>query len=55
VKKFDLQDLLVVAGVFLVVAGICAWSCAGAAVTLGCFCLLGAVSIGRAGARERKK
>lgn len=44
-KRFDLQDALLVAGVLLITGGIAAWSRPAAAIALGIFCLCGVYSI----------
>jgi uncharacterized membrane protein HdeD (DUF308 family) len=44
-KRFDLQDWLLLSGVLLIVGGIAAWSRPAAAIVLGLFCLWGVYSI----------
>jgi hypothetical protein len=52
-KRFDLQDGLLVAGVVLIVAGIGAWSRPAAAIALGCFCLAFVRLIARVRAQDK--
>lgn len=53
-RKFDLQDALLLAGVASIVGGVAAFSQAGAAIVFGIFCLMGVRAIGRARKPEGK-
>jgi Na+-transporting NADH:ubiquinone oxidoreductase subunit NqrB len=44
-KRIDLQDVLLIAGILLIVGGIAAWSRPAAAIVLGLFCLAFVYSI----------
>lgn len=44
-KRFDLQDALLVLGIGLIVGGIAAWSRPAAAIILGLFCLAAVYAI----------
>lgn len=46
-KRIDLQDVLLVAGVASIVAGVNAWSHPAAAIVFGLFCLVAVRAIGR--------
>jgi hypothetical protein len=52
-KRIDVQDVLLVAGVCLIVGGIAAWSRAAASIVLGLFCLLFVFTIARSGAPNK--
>lgn len=54
-RRFDLQDGLLLAGIVLIVAGIGVWSRPAAAIALGLFCLWGVYSIARSRPKKPEK
>lgn len=53
-KKLDLQDALLLAGIASIVGGTAAWSRPAAAILFGLFCLFGVLLIERGKVRVKK-